>query len=133
MKSVCAAKDEDEKKPAPPGENARSVHIERRNIMEEALLETTIVNAILRVGRIVSAGGAAVRPPDRLLNVTEVAKALGIGKNAANELVQNGIIPGIKLNGMKVRQSVLEDWLESMEGMDLSDPKNPVPLAMGGK
>jgi len=74
-----------------------------------------------------------VRAPDRLLNVTEVAKALGIGKNAANELVQNGIIPGIKLNGMKVRQRVLEDWLESMEGMDLSDPKNPVPLAMGGK
>ena len=101
--------------------------------MEEALLETTIVNAILRVGRIVSAGGVAVRPPDRLLNVTEVAKALGIGKNAANELVQNGIIPGIKLNGMKVRQRVLEDWLEAMEGMDLSDPKNPVPLAMGGK
>ncbi|WP_315273093.1 helix-turn-helix domain-containing protein [Selenomonas sputigena] len=101
--------------------------------MEEALLETTIVNAILRVGRIVGAGGAAVRAPDRLLNVTEVAKALGIGKNAANELVQNGIIPGIKLNGMKVRQRVLEDWLESMEGMDLSDPKNPVPLAMGGK
>lgn len=101
--------------------------------MEEALLETTIVNAILRVGRIVSAGGAPARPPDRLLNVTEVAKALGIGKNAANELVQNGIIPGIKLNGMKVRQRVLEDWLEAMEGMDLSDPKNPVPLAMGGK
>ena len=101
--------------------------------MEEALLETTIVNAILRVGRIVSAGGVPARPPDRLLNVTEVAKALGIGKNAANELVQNGIIPGIKLNGMKVRQRVLEDWLESMEGMDLSDPKNPVPLAMGGK
>ena len=101
--------------------------------MEEALLETTIVNAILRVGRIVSAGGAPARPPDRLLNVTEVAKALGIGKNAANELVQNGIMPGIKLNGMKVRQRVLEDWLEAMEGMDLSDPKNPVPLAMGGK
>ena len=101
--------------------------------MEEALLETTIVNAILRVGRIVGAGGAPARPPDRLLNVTEVAKALGIGKNAANELVQNGIIPGIKLNGMKVRQRVLEDWLEAMEGMDLSDPKNPVPLAMGGK
>ncbi len=101
--------------------------------MEEALLETTIVNAILRVGRIVSAGGTTVRPPDRLLNVTEVAKALGIGKNAANELVQNGIIPGIKLNGMKVRRRVLEDWLEAMEGMDLSDPKNPVPLAMGGK
>lgn len=101
--------------------------------MEEALLETTIVNAILRVGRIVSAGGAPARSPDRLLNVTEVAKALGIGKNAANELVQNGIIPGIKLNGMKVRQRVLEDWLEAMEGMDLSDPKNPVPLAMGGK
>ena len=101
--------------------------------MEEAFLETTIVNAILRVGRIVSAGGAPARSPDRLLNVTEVAKALGIGKNAANELVQNGIIPGIKLNGMKVRQRVLEDWLEAMEGMDLSDPKNPVPLAMGGK
>ena len=101
--------------------------------MEEALLETTIVNAILRVGRIVSAGGATVRPHDRLLNVTEVARALGIGKNAANELVQNGIIPGIKLNGMKVRQRVLEDWLEAMEGMDLSDPKNPVPVAMGGK
>ena len=101
--------------------------------MEEALLETTIVNAILRVGRIVGAGGAPARALDRLLNVTEVAKALGIGKNAANELVQNGIIPGIKLNGMKVRQRVLEDWLEAMEGMDLSDPKNPVPLAMGGK
>ena len=101
--------------------------------MEEALWEATIANAILRVGRIVGAGGESVRPPDRLLNVTEVAKALGIGKNAANRLVQDGVIPGIRLNGMKVRRRVLEEWMEAMEGMDLSDPKNPVPLAMGGK
>ena len=58
---------------------------------------------------------------------------VGIGKNAAHRLVQDGVIPGIRLNGMKVRRRVLEEWMEDMEGMDLSDPKNPVPLAMGGK
>ena len=100
--------------------------------MDSAAMESIIASAIERASRSV----AVVREcqtPDELLTVIEVAKVLGVGKNYANMLVQSGIIRGIKLNGMKVRQRVLEDWLEAMEGMDLSDPKNPVPLAMGGK
>ena len=43
-------------------------------------------------------------------------------------LVQSGIIRGIKLNGMKVRRRELERWMAAMDGMDLEDPRNPVPI-----
>lgn len=69
--------------------------------------------------------------PDELLTVVEVGKVLGIGKNAANRLVQRGIIRGLNLIGMKVRRRELESWMAAMEGMDLSDPAHPVPLQRG--
>ena len=68
---------------------------------------------------------------DELLTVKDVAKVLHVGINAANSLVQSGVIPHIKLNGAKVRRRALETWMASMEGKDLSDPANPVPITKG--
>lgn len=69
------------------------------------------------------------QPCDELLSVAEVAKILKIGLNYATELIiKKGVIPSIQLNGRKVRRKTLEAWLEKMEGMDLKNPENPVPI-----
>ena len=69
-----------------------------------------------------------MRAPDELLTIQEVAKVLKVGVNYANMLVQSGIIPGIKMNGMKVRRHALEEWMASMEGLSLEDPAHPKPI-----
>ncbi|MBF1684851.1 MAG: helix-turn-helix domain-containing protein [Selenomonas sp.] len=96
-------------------------------MMDSTAMESIIASAIERASRSV----AVVREcqtPDELLTVVEVAAVLGVGKNYANMLVQSGIIRGIKLNGMKVRRRELERWMAAMDGMDLEDPRNPVPI-----
>ena len=95
--------------------------------MESAAMECVIASAIERAARAMTVVRER-QTPDELLTVIEVAKVLGVGKNYANMLVQSGIIRGIKLNGMKVRRRELERWMEEMEGMDLEDPQNPVPI-----
>ena len=78
-------------------------------MMDSTAMESIIASAIERASR-------------------SVAVVLGVGKNYANMLVQSGIIRGIKLNGMKVRRRELERWMAAMDGMDLEDPRNPVPI-----
>lgn len=99
--------------------------------MTEAEMEIMLISAIKNSAQGIAAQMAPHEAPDELLTVVEVGKVLGIGKNAANNLVQNGIIRGLNLNGMKVRRRELESWMASMEGMDLSDPAHPVPLKRG--
>lgn len=93
-----------------------------------AAIELMITNAIARAGREMAKVMPVRQTPDELLTVREVAKILSVGVNYANTLVQAGIIPGLNLNGMKVRRRALEDWMAAMEGMDLKDPARPVPL-----
>ena len=96
--------------------------------MESAAIEMMIVNAIERTGRAMAKHMGERQTPDELLTVKEVAKILKVSLNYANHLVQSGIIPGLKKNGMKVRRRALEAWMAAMEGQDLSDPAQPVPI-----
>lgn len=85
----------------------------------------------IRIARALERAVATMQPhqtPDELLTVAEVSEILGVGKNFANMLVQNGVIRGLRLNGMKVRRRELEAWMQAMEGMDLADPFHPVPI-----
>lgn len=93
-----------------------------------AAIELMIVNAIEKAGRSMAKAMPVRQTPDELLTVKDVARVLHISINSANALVQSGVIPGMRLNGMKVRRRALEAWMESMEGMDLADPANPVPI-----
>lgn len=96
--------------------------------MESAAIELMIVNAIERAGLAMRKAVQPMRAPDELLTIQEVAKVLKVGVNYANMLVQSGIIPGIKMNGMKVRRHALEEWMASMEGLSLEDPAHPKPI-----
>ena len=95
--------------------------------MDETAMAAIIANAIERASR-ATAVVRECQTPDKLLTVVEVAEVLGVGKNYANMLVQSGVIRGMRLNGMKVRRRELERWMAAMEGMDLEDPRNPVPI-----
>lgn len=101
--------------------------------LESAAIEMMIVNAIERTGRAMSKYMGERQTPDELLTVKEVAKILKVSLNYANHLVQSGIIPGLKMNGMKVRRRALEAWMAAMEGQDLSDPAQPVPIQRPSK
>lgn len=92
------------------------------------MIEMMIVNAIQRAGRSMATAMPTRQTPDELLTVKDVAKVLKVGTNYANQLVQSGVIPGVQMNGMKVRRRALESWMESMEGYDLADPAHPVPI-----
>lgn len=47
-----------------------------------------------------------------LLNVQEIAKYLGIGKNAAYELVKQTDFPVIKIGArVKTTEALLNDWI----------------------
>lgn len=58
---------------------------------------------------------------DRLMTVKEVSKELQINVNKVYDLINHGLLPGIKLGSMKVRQKSLLAFLEKFDGMDLSD------------
>lgn len=91
-------------------------------------MELAITQAIARAARELAASQQIYQTPDKLLSVRDVAKALHIGTNTANKLVQTGVIRSLNLGGRKVRRRELEAWMERMEGMDLTDPLHPVPL-----
>lgn len=61
---------------------------------------------------------------DILLSVMDVAKILRISKNRVYDFIDCGILPAIKIGGLKVRRSTLFQFLEQYEGYDLSDVKN---------
>lgn len=97
--------------------------------MRDTDIELMLMNAIARAGQSLAAALPAKEEPDVLLTACEVAETLQIGKNAVYNLIQRGVLPGMKLNGQfKVRRRALEAWMSSMDGMDLTDPLHPVPL-----
>lgn len=65
---------------------------------------------------------------DVLYSVNEVAKMLKIGKNRVYDLIHAGVLPVLKIGGMKVRKKTVEEFLDKYEGYDLSDPYNVQPL-----
>lgn len=59
---------------------------------------------------------------DILYSVNDVAKLMKVGKNRIYDLIHAGLLPVLKIGGMKIRKKSLEDFLEQYEGCDLSDP-----------
>ena len=96
--------------------------------MDNLSVEMMVVSAIERAGRALAATMQPRQAPDELLRVQDVARTLNVSVNYANMLVQRGVIPGLRMNGMKVRRRALEEWMAAMEGKDLTDPAHPVPL-----
>lgn len=96
--------------------------------MDNLSVEMMVVSAIERAGRALAATMQPRQAPDELLRVQDVARTLNVSVNYANMLVQWGVIPGLRMNGMKVRRRALEEWMAAMEGKDLTDPAHPVPL-----
>ena len=59
---------------------------------------------------------------DILYSVNDVVKLMKVGKNRIYDLIHAGLLPVLKIGGMKIRKKSLEDFLEQYEGCDLSDP-----------
>lgn len=62
---------------------------------------------------------------DTLYTVIEVGKVLKIGKNRVYELIHAGLLPAMKLGGLKIRKTALCEFEKKYEGYDLTDPYNP--------
>lgn len=63
-----------------------------------------------------------------LYTVKEAAKMLGVGDHYVYKLINKGLIPALKLNGLKIRIESLKAFTEKYDGMDLSDLDNVVTL-----
>lgn len=64
---------------------------------------------------------------DRLCTVTEASEILGCSKNLIYDLINNGLIRGLKLGRLKIRKATLEEFMEKYDGQDLSDFGNIRP------
>lgn len=65
---------------------------------------------------------------DVLYTVLEVSKLIKCNTNYVYSLINNGLLPALKLGSMKVRRSTLLEFLEKYEGKDLTNPNNIVEL-----
>lgn len=65
-----------------------------------------------------------------LYTVAEVAKILRVSKNRVYDLIHAGLLPVLKIGGIKVRHSSLMKFLEDYEGCDLTDPHNVEKLTL---
>lgn len=65
-----------------------------------------------------------IKLDDNLYSVNEVAQLLKVGKNRVYDLIHAGLLPVLKIGGMKIRKKSLNEFLENYEGCDLSDPYN---------
>lgn len=63
-----------------------------------------------------------------LLDVTEVAKRLKCNRNKVYDLINSGVLQGLKLGRIKISTIELHDFLVRNAGNDLSDPYNIKPL-----
>ena len=61
---------------------------------------------------------------DSLFSVKETAKYLGISKNKVYDLIHSGLLPAIKIGGLKIRSTTLRNFLATYEGYDITDPEN---------
>ena len=61
---------------------------------------------------------------DMLYTVEEVAQILKTNKGYVLRLKDSGLLKFIKLGRLKCRRSTLEAFLETYDGMDLTDPEN---------
>lgn len=70
---------------------------------------------------------------DRVIyTVREVSKLLHTNPAYVYELINTGILPGIKLASLRVRKEALDEFLRAYEGKDLSDLDDIKPLNQAG-
>lgn len=63
-----------------------------------------------------------------LYTVKEVSNVLGVNVHLIYRLIKKGILPAIKLGGLKVKKESLEEFVNKYEGMDLSNLDNITEL-----
>lgn len=61
---------------------------------------------------------------DILYTVSEVAELVKCNNAYIYSLIKAGLLPALKLGSMKIRRTVLLEFLEKHEGKDLTDPFN---------
>lgn len=65
---------------------------------------------------------------EMVYTVDEVAEILRCGPNYVRKLIKSGKLKCMKLGHIKIRKSTLEEFLESYEGYDMTNPSEPVLL-----
>lgn len=60
----------------------------------------------------------------KLYNVKEVAQVLKVNVHYVYALIQQGLLPALKLGSWKVRTEALDEFLKKYECYDLSDLSN---------
>ncbi len=65
---------------------------------------------------------------EMVYTVDEVAEILRCGPNYVRKLIKSGKLKCMKLGHIKIRKSTLEEFLESYEGYDMTNPSDPVLL-----
>lgn len=65
---------------------------------------------------------------EELLSAAQVAEVLGVSKALVYDLRRAGWLKGMKLGGLKWRRSTVNEFIIAADGMDFTDPYNPVPL-----
>lgn len=61
---------------------------------------------------------------EQIYTVQEVAKILRVGKNKVYDIIHAGLLPYLKIGGIKVRESELEEFVKKYSGYDLTDTRN---------
>ncbi len=64
--------------------------------------------------------------PKLLLSIPEAAKMIGCNADYVRSLIKSGLLPSLKAGRVKVSRKALEDFIDRMNGMDITDPSNPV-------
>ena len=67
---------------------------------------------------------------EMVYTVDEAAEILRCGPNYVRKLIKSGKLKCMKLGHIKIRKSTLEEFLESYEGYDMTNPSDPVLLNM---
>lgn len=65
---------------------------------------------------------------EMVYTVDEVAEILRCGPNYVRKLIKSGKLKCMKLGHIKIRKSTLEEFLESYEGYDMTNPSDPILL-----
>lgn len=58
---------------------------------------------------------------EKLYTVSETSKILKTNVHTVYSLVDQGLLPAIKLGRLKIRDEAIEEFLKKYEGMDLSN------------
>lgn len=67
------------------------------------------------------------KPEKLLYTVKEAAAALGVNTSTIYQLINKGLLPGLKLGCLKIRKASLEKFIKDYDGMDFSDLDNIIP------